>query len=46
MFKNLKFQGCTHLNDVAIPPSLTKIGNASFKDCKSLKELKLPDTLE
>lgn len=37
------FQGCTELDTVILPNTLTKIGNAAFDGCTKLSEIIIPD---
>lgn len=36
------FEGCSSLSEVTLPKRLEKIGNAAFKKCYSIKDIKLP----
>lgn len=38
----LTFNGCTKLNIIDLPSSLTSIGSESFRSCKSLEEIRIP----
>ena len=39
------FEGCTSLENVTIPRSVTKISDYSFKNCSSLKSLFIPSSV-
>ena len=40
------FSGCTNLESVTFPESITCIGSESFEGCESLKSVSLPNNLE
>ena len=40
------FYGCSRLTSVTIPNSVTQIGNYTFDNCTSLKDLKIEDGTE
>lgn len=37
------FRGCTSLEQINIPDSVTSIGHSAFWSCKSLKQINIPD---
>ena len=37
------FSGCTNLEKVILPDTLTEIGSGAFSNCHSLKEIKIPN---
>ena len=39
------FAGCTALNSIVIPDTVTKIGDGAFTECAKLKKVNLPDGL-
>jgi hypothetical protein len=39
------FQGCTSLQSIEIPDSVTSTGDATFKDCSALETVHLPNSL-
>lgn len=40
------FKGCTSLESIDLPASITKIGNACFEGCTNLKRIVIPDEVE
>lgn len=46
MIEEFAFAGCTDLEFLEIPDSVTYIGDSAFFDCKSLSELVLPKNLK
>ena len=39
------FSGCTELNSITIPNSVTSIGFSAFEDCSSLISITIPDSV-
>ena len=39
------FNGCTALESVTVPKSVTRIGDSVFRDCSSLKSISIPDAV-
>ncbi len=46
VMKNSVFAGCTSLQTIKLPNSVTEIGNYCFSNCASLKEISLPNSLK
>ena len=40
------FNGCTNLNSISIPKTVTKIGIDAFSWCESLESIKLPENIK
>ena len=39
------FRGCTSLEQINIPDSVTRIGHSAFENCTSLRQINIPDSV-
>ena len=39
------FEGCVHLETIAIPDGVTQIGNRAFRGCESLASISIPESV-
>lgn len=43
---NFSFLECSNIEEIILPPNVTKIGERCFKGCKNLKSINLPDSIQ
>jgi len=46
MIGNFVFSGCSSLNSIQIPDSVTSIGEEAFKGCIGLKTIQIPESVK
>ena len=44
--KTATFRGCSSLNSITIPDSVSTIGNSAFEECSSLNSIMIPDSVK